>query len=275
MEQNILEVEQRHVDRAIVRPHETVFEAEDTKIFRQVTNRLELFLTHALRNHLQALQAMPDNRLSKVQQPIWFLSEYAKPRKALKQLIKIDLGISDLLSNRMTDIYAMDKIVFRHQNLLFNKLLLRDYPQFAEVPELKEIHDVKEDLDLPKGVFVNKKAKRSGLYLMTEDDRATHETAKKLFIDTVIDIGDGIEVEHRFELDFLMSCQAYGTPCRDAYERKIIQPLITDAQRAFRKHYPRLRHSAQLLLNAHPASRPIDSISCTMLTNYLPPLPTV
>jgi hypothetical protein len=275
MEQQIIEIEQRHIDRAIVRPSETVYEAEDVKIFRHVTNRLDLFLTHVFRNHVETLEGMPDKRMAKVQEPVWFFSEYTKPRKALKQLIKSDLGMSDLLSNHMADIYSMDKVVFRHQKLLFNKLLLRDYPQFAEFPELKEIQDVKEDLDLPEGTFVNKQAKRSGLYLMTEEDRVTHEAAKKLFIDTVINIGDGIEVTQRFELDFLMSCKPYGKACRDAYARKVIKPLVTEAHKAFRKHYPNLQQSAQLLLENYPPSKQIDQIPTAVLKNYFPPLPTI
>ena len=243
-------------------------------LFRHIPNRVELFLNEFLRAHICQLRSLPDRRLAQVQDPVWFFSEYSKERNKLAGLIKSDLGISDLYSRSLLSIYNVDKVVFKHQDLLRTKLLLKDYPQFAEFPILKEIQVVREELDLPYGTIVNKCARLSGLYLMDSEDIEIKDSSKKLYLYGVFDIGSGIEIKKRFELDFVMSFKPYGTSCRNAYDRLIIKPMINFAEKMFKKNYSSMHKLACPLLKSN-ANKFISDIPTGLLTHYLPTIPHI
>jgi len=261
---DVVELEQRQVNRKILRTTtETIYEQEDVKIFRQITDKVEVFLQDFLQTHLSQLRQMPDLRMAKVQDPVWFFSEYFKPRKVLKALIQEDLGFSDLFCNSLLDVYHLDALVFKHHYMIKNKLLLRDYPQFAEFPTMKEIVDLQPELDLPEGTVINKQAQQSGLYLMNESDLELQDTCQKLYITVVFDIGSGVEIESKFELDFLLSCVCYGNYCKDAYTKRIIQPAIRDTINTFNKQYALMYKTTQEVLQSkHPNTH--------LLKQYLP-----
>lgn len=120
------------------------------------------------------------------------------------------------------------------------KLLLRDYPEYAELPRLVELLSIKEELVLPCGTIINPAAVKMKMYWLTKADREMMDKARTLFVTAVFEIAPGLMIEQKVELDLLMATPAYTVPCADIFRTQITEPNINATIASFEKHLPEL-----------------------------------
>jgi len=273
-QRQVVEIEKRKIRRQIVRHNpetkesEHVQEEEDISLFRAITDTAEFILKDFIRRHLDKMADLPQIRMERVQDPMWFPTMFATQRESLYQDIQYDEGLSDLYSNPLLTTYRMDKVVFQHHNLLETKLMLRDHKEYVEYPELKMVTKIEEDLELPEGVSINQEARGGGFYRIDAEDYALLDRSKKYFIYATFDIGDGVLIKRKFPLDFIFSCVPYGPLVQSAYRLLVVNPAIEATNKLIQKHYPRLLATTRQLYNE--SDRSISKTPTDMLLTLLP-----
>jgi hypothetical protein len=260
-EQCIVEAELTDTQRRIEHTSgKIVHEQERVRRYRRVVNRVEVFLSSWLENHLYGIRAIPLNRMKRVQGRGWFANNYG--HLVIQQLHEMKEDAYQCRYNTipLLELYNTERVVFKYGEGLKKKLLLRNDTHIREIPKIVHMGKVARDLELPLGIERTKESKCLGIYLMDEEDRDFEEKHTKLFASATFDLGDNKTLHtERFHLDFLMSVPEYGHQCAEAFLECIIEPLAIQHERQFSENAPILYSLLQDIDNESQARQILNN----------------
>jgi hypothetical protein len=208
-------------------------------------------------DYVDKLAKYPWRKQEMISTPEWYFRNFGEELRHLQGKLERFPDQAEFLTNRLDNMVHLRPFLL--EQVIRQKLTLRHDARYAEFPLLVKIVEIREELDLPSELEVNTAGIQCGLYILTPEHQRILADAKKLFVTGIFQIGHAHQVELKFELNFLMSCEAYADACRVIFDRDIIQLNITESKKAFSKHYSELYRTCKDMLLDTSVS---DTLSC-------------
>jgi hypothetical protein len=196
----------------------------------------------SFRNYIAKLQSWPKKKQKILTCPQWFEKTYKLKVASLQETLSQFPAQKNLLSSKLSTL--CDLPMFLLKGFIRQKLLLRQFPRFAEFPPLAKEPEIYQKVILPAGLAVNQDAIRFGVYSISPAEQKILDSARTLFVKVTFAVGEPSKsVTIELELDFVMSCPAYSEACLKVFERDIINVNVRESKLAFKKHYAQLLYS--------------------------------